>query len=200
MPVDYSAKIDTELVQRETLLVLYDKLNAKITSLQSGWATLDNTFWTALGRGTPGWTVETIRPENFFPGTIPSLINTIIGPGELDPNKYPNICTIAYRGDPKRSSDDTGEMYSITLAIEVIVKSKKEEVEVNTRIQKTLEAINLVLEENRTLNGKILDLLAPTQTIGDVFAVRSPHDKEERWFFQGGVLEYKVDKFTNMQR
>lgn len=198
MPVDLTAKVATELVQRQALLVLFDKLNTTITNSQTAWTTGDNTFWGLLGRGTPGWTVETIPNDNFFPGTIPSLINSIIGIGEVNLENYPNVCTLAYRGDPKRSNDDLGEDYTLTLQIEVIVKSLKSEVEVNTRIQKTLEACHLTLWDNRTLYNTINGLLPPVQTIGDVFAVRNPNDKYQVWYFQGGSLEYKLDKYVDL--
>jgi hypothetical protein len=197
MAVDYSTKIGTELIQRQALLVLYDKLNTTINSLSSGWTTADNTFWAALGRGTPAWTVETIDNINFYPGTVPSLMAAVAGLEAPDPEKYPNVSTFAHRGDPKRSSDDTGENFTITLAVEVMVKSFASEVEVNTRIQKTLEAVHSTLLENNTLYSSIIGLPSPSQSIGDVFVRLDPRDRTKRWYFQGGFLEYKLDKYVN---
>ena len=128
MAVDYSSKIGAELVQRQALLVLFDNLNNKITSLSTGWTTDDNTFWGLLGRGTPNWTVETVDNSNFYPGTVPSLMAAVAGLETPDPEKYPNVSTFTHRGDPKLSDDDTGENFTLTLAVEIMVKSFLSEV------------------------------------------------------------------------
>lgn len=197
MAVDYTNRISTELIQRQALLVLYDNINSKISSLSSNWTAEDNTFWGLLGRGTPGWTIEAIPTANFYPGTIPSLLDAVAGLSAPDLTKYPNVSTFAYRGDPKTSDDDTGENYTITLSVQIMAKSIGSEVEVNTRIQKTLEAAHLVLLENKTLYNTVIGLPAPSQTIGDVFVRLDPRDKTQRWYFQGGALEYKLDKYVD---
>src|SRR5262245_28949600 len=97
MAVDLTTKLATELIQRQALLVLYDNLNNKINSLQAGWTAGDNTFWTALGRGTPGWAVETIPNANFHPGVVPSLMAAVASMETPDITKYPNVCTFAHR-------------------------------------------------------------------------------------------------------
>lgn len=197
MAVDYSSKIGTELIQRQALLVLYDNLNTKINSMSSTWTSEDNTYWALLGRGTPGWTIETIDNENFYPGTVPSLLAAVAGVETPNPEKYPNVCTFAHRGDPKNSSDDVGENYTLTLAVEIIVKSFVSEVEVNTRIQKTLEAAHSVLLANSTLYKTINRLPEPMINIGDVYIRLDPRDRNNRWYFQGGALQYRVDKYVD---
>jgi hypothetical protein len=150
-------------------------------------------FWAALNRGNEEWFVETIEDSNFYAGTIPSLINSPI-------EKYPNVCTICYISNPPNSTDDVGELYSDVLAIEVMVKSINSEEEVNSRIQKTLDAVNLVFMdslENRTLNNTIPMLNAPRMTIGDVFVRREKTNVGDRWYWQGGSLEYIVNKFMD---
>lgn len=197
MAVDYSAKLNTESIQREAILVLFTHLNTKIASLQSAWTAADNTFWAALGRGTPGWTVETVPIANFHAGAKPSLMAAVAGLETPDITAYPNVVTFAYRGDPRRSNDDTGEIYTITLSVEIIVKSVKSEEECNNRIQKTLEAAHLSLLENRDLNNTIIDLPPPLQSIGDLFVRLDPRDSKQRWYFQGGVLQYSIDKYID---
>lgn len=197
MAVDYSAKINTETIQRQALLVLFDGLNNKITSLQSGWTTEDNAFWALLGRGTPGWTVEQIPNANFHAGTKPSLMAAVAGLETPDITAYPNVVSFAYRGDPKRSNDDTGENYTIALSVEIIVKSLTSEEECNTRIQKTLEAAHLTLLDDRNLKRSINDLPAPLQSIGDLFVRLDPRDSKQRWYFQGGVLQYTIDRYVD---
>jgi len=197
MAVDYSSKIATELVQRQALLVLYDKLNNKISSLSAAWTAGDIAFYTLLGRAAPGWTVETIDNTNFYPGHVPSLMDAVAGLSAPDPEKYPNCATFAYRALPKFSSDDTGENYTMTLSVQFIVKSLTSELEVNTRIQKTLEAAHSVLLENKSLYQTINGLPAPDQSLGDVFVRLDPRDKTQRWYFQGGFLEYRLDKYVD---
>lgn len=199
----YTGRLSLELVQREALIVLFDGLNDMITSMDSTWSSEDDALLSALGRGAATWTVEQIPNENFYPGTIPSLINAPI-------DKYPNVCVVCYRGDPKVSSDDLGENYTHTLAVEIMVKSGSfdsdvnlsegifYEQEVNSRIQKTLDAAHLTLLANRHLNNTIPELPAPTVTIGDLFVRREEGGKGPRWYWQGGTLEYELDKYVDL--
>jgi len=157
-----------------------------------------------LGRGAATWTVEAIANENFYPGTIPSLINAPI-------EKYPNVCVICYRGSPKTSQDDLGENYTHTLAVEIMVKSGTfldndpvehiifNEQEVNSRIQKTLDAAHLTLLDNRRLNNTIPELPAPEATIGDLFVRRTAGGQGDKWYWQGGTLQYNLDKYVHLQ-
>jgi hypothetical protein len=157
------------------------------------WAIEDDLYWAALNRGNEEWYVETIEDFNFHAGTIPSLINAPI-------NNYPNVCTICYIATPPTSSDDDGELYNNVLDIEVMVKSINSEEEVNSRIQKTLDAVNLVFMdslENRTLNNTIPMLNAPRMTVGDVFVRREKTAIGDRWYWQGGSLSYTVNKFVD---
>jgi len=193
--MDLSTRINTEAIQREALRVLFNHLNDKIIEMRPIWALEDDEFWSSLNRGQSGWTIETINDENFYPGTIPSLVGA-------EPDKYPNVCTIAYLGSPTNSDDDTGDMYNIRLAIEVMVKSDNE-VEINTRIQKTLDAIHLVFMEtleNRTLNNTVPGLNSPTKSIGNVFEAREFGSTGDTWFWQGGIIEYNVDKYVNFDK
>lgn len=201
--MQYTGRLSLELIQRKALIVLFDGLNNMISSMNSTWQTEDNALLAALGRGTSTWTVETVANENFYPGTIPSLIDAPI-------DKYPNVCTVCYRGDPKISEDDTGENYTDTLAIEIMVKSGTfdpdanltgglyYEQEVNSRIQKTLDAAHLTILADRTLGNTIPALPAPTATIGDIFTRRTERGRGERWYWQGGSLTYQLDKYVDL--
>ncbi len=191
--MELTTRLGTELIQRQALIVLFDYLNDKIAVMNEEWSVEDDVFWAALNRGNEEWFVETIEDSNFYAGTIPSLINSPI-------EKYPNVCTICYISNPPNSTDDVGELYSDVLAIEVMVKSINSEEEVNSRIQKTLDAVNLVFMdslENRTLNNTIPMLNAPRMTIGDVFVRREKTNVGDRWYWQGGSLEYIVNKFMD---
>lgn len=185
-------RLGTEAIQRAAIVVLFDHLNDKIAVMNETWAIEDDLYWAALNRGNEEWFVESVDDKNFYAGTIPSLINAPI-------QNYPNICAICYIANPPNSSDDRGELYNNVLAIEVMVKSINSEEEVNSRIQKTLDAIHLTYMdslENRTLNNTIPELNAPRQTVGDVFIRRERTDIGDKWFWQGGSLEYVVNKMV----
>lgn|SRR5574342_622580 len=191
--MELSTRLGTEAIQRAAVVVLFDHLNDKIAVMNETWAIEDDIYWAALNRGNEEWFVESFDDKNFYAGTIPSLINAPI-------EKYPNLCAICYIANPPGSTDDTGEFYNDLLAIEVMVKSINSEEEVNSRIQKTLDAIHLTFmdsHENRTLNNTILPLNAPRQTIGDVFIRREKTSVGEKWFWQGGVLEYTLQKYVD---
>lgn len=191
--MELSTRLGNELIQRKAIIVLYEHLNNKIAEMSSTWSSEDDDFWTALDRGNEDWFVEPIEDFNFYAGTIPSLINAPV-------ENYPNVCAICYLGTPPNSFDDDGELYNHTLAIEVMVKSLTSEQEVNSRIQKTLDAIHLTFMdtlENRTLNNTIPKLNAPTSSVGDVFVRRENTSYGDRWYWQGGVLTYTVAKFVD---
>ena len=193
--MDLTKRFGLELIERQALKVLFDHLNDKIVEMQPTWTIEDDNYWASLNRGYQNWFVEPIENENFYPGTIPSLVGASI-------DKYPNVCTVAYIGQPTNSSDDTGDLYGIRLAIEVMVRSEEEtEIEVNSRINRTLDAIELVFMDslaNRTLNNTVLGLNAPAVTKGNVFQGRELGSHGNPWFWQGGSVEYIVDKFVNL--
>ncbi len=186
----YGVDLDTEKIQREALLVLFDNLNDKMEEMEEQWLNEDADLYNRMGRVSPDWSVEPIPADNFLPGTLAPLMSRPIG-------EYPNVCTIAYTADPTGSNDDEGELYRVRLRIEIMVKSELNEQEVNSRIQKVLEATHRVFIdsfENRNLNGTISDLGRPRQTIGSVFAIQKDSKK---WYWQGGSLEYPVIKYVS---
>jgi hypothetical protein len=199
--MELTTRLSTEVIQRAAIVVLFNHLNNMIQSMGSTWANEDDEYWQSLSRGNQDWFVEKIANENFYAGNIPSLINASI-------DRYPNVSAICYSATPPNSLDDEGELYNVLLTIEVMVKSTSEE-EINSRIQKTLDAIHLTFmdtRENRTLNNTIPMLNAPKQSIGDVFIGRErERDRtrkerthtNEKWFWQGGSLEYVVNKFVD---
>jgi hypothetical protein len=200
--MDYSGRLLLEAIQREALIVLFKGLNNKIDSLNETWQIEDDEILNTLGRGNSTWTVEEIPDDNFYSGTIPSLINASI-------NKYPNCSVICYISEPKRSSDDIGENYTDILAVEIMVKSgpydqsKHEErfhheQQSNSRIQKTLDAAHLTILDNRNLNNTIPDLPAPRVSVGDIFIRTEEKGRGNKWCWQGGSLEYDLDKYISL--
>jgi len=200
--MQYTGRLSLELIQRQALLTLFNGLNNKISAMTSTWNTEDDAFHNALGRGNASWTVEPIPNENFYAGTIPSLINSPI-------EKYPNVCVVCFRADPKNSQDDTGENYTHTLAVEIMVKSGTflddqhghilfNEQEVNSRIQKTLDAAHLTLLDDRRLNNTTVELPAPNAAIGDLFIRRVEQGRGDKYYWQGGSLTYPLDRYVDL--
>lgn len=199
--IELTGRLGLEAAQREALVILFENLNDKIDEMESDWEAEDEELMNSLNRGQPAFTIEKIEENNFYPGTIPSLISASI-------DKYPNVCVICYRGVPKRSFDDTAENYTDTLAVEIMVKSGPfdgenltealfYEQEVNSRIQKTIDAAHLTLLNNRSLNNTIIELPAPRVAIGDIFVRREEQGVGSKWLWQGGSLEYDMDKYVN---
>jgi len=191
--MELTTRLGTEVIQRQALIVLFNYLNDTIAAMNQTWAVEDDEFWAALNRGNEEWFVEPVEDTNFYAGTIPSLINSSI-------DHYPNVATICYIASPPSSTDDDGELYQNILAIEVMVKSINSEQEVNSRIQKTLDAVHLTFMnslENRTLNNTVPKLNAPRQSVGDVFIRREKTSQGPTWYWQGGSLEYVVSKFVD---
>ena len=166
-------------------------LNTQITSMQPTWTAEDDQLYAALGRPNPDWTVEQVLSENFHPGTSKGILKWPV-------EKFPNVCSICYQAfSPNDDNNDQGEMYSDRLAIEIAVKSEESEEEVNSRIQKTLDAAHLVLWENRTLGNTVPEIPTPPDvTIGDVQIRRYRDGTGADWFWQGGSLDYIVNKFV----
>ena len=192
--MDLSTRLGLEKIQREALLVLANMslgLNQKITDMQPTWTAEDDQLWAALGRGNPDWTVEAISNENFHPGTLKGLIKAPV-------EAFPNVCTICYEANSPGDDNDQGEMYEDILAIEIMVKSEESEQEVNSRIQKTLDAAHLVIWDNRTLNNTVPEISSPPDvTVGDTQIRRYKDGSGEEWYWQGGMLQYAVNKYVS---
>lgn len=183
-----------EKIQRQALLILANMslgLNTQITAMQPTWTAEDDQLYAELGRPNPDWTVEQIQAANFHPGTSKGILKWPV-------EKFPNVCTICYQAfSPNDDNNDQGEFYSDRLAIEIAVKSEESEEEVNSRIQKTLDAAHLVLWENRTLNNTVPEIPTPPDvTIGDVQIRRFRDGQGADWFWQAGSLDYIVNKYV----
>lgn len=189
--MDITPDITTEEIQRQAIKILYDNLNTEITNRSANWIVEDAAYYASIGRSAPGFTVETISAENFYPGVVPSLI---LAPIE----NYPNVSAYAWSATPTNSGDDVAEEYRIVLSIEVMVKSIDSELEANTRIQKTLEAIHAIMVKNPSINGTINTISPPSMSSGDVFVRRQEKSRGDRWFWQGGRLDYTGEKFAKL--
>lgn len=185
-------RVELEEIYRQVILVLYDGLNNEIDELQAEWTARDQQFWALMDRERE-IEVEHIESNNFYPGHTPSLINAPV-------ERYPNCSAYTFQARPQGSGDDQGEMYDVRLAVEVMCKSSLDEQEVNSRVHRTVDAAQSVLrrEGPRKLGGYVSGLAdsSPIITVGDVFVRREEKSRGPRWFWQGGRLEYRLDRFV----
>lgn len=194
--MDLTYDIGLEKLQRAVAVLIAENINDAIDAVDASWTARDAAWVAAIGRPDPGFTIEHIAPDNVYSGTIPSLITS---PAE----NFPNCSVIAYVAAPTGADQDVMERYSITLAVEFMVKHLSSEEVVNTRIQRTLEAAHSVLisDENRRIpdfDGPLVPQISsmPTVTISDVFVRHTSGDPTERSFYQHGSLTYRIDKFA----
>lgn len=195
--INYTQDIGLETIQRQSLLTLFDNLNVNIEASVPDWISDDITYFAQIGRMAPDFTYEYIDDANFYPGIVPSLMDAVAGIIPLEVDRYPNVCTFAHRGTPRYSSDDTGDLYSNLLSVEMMVKSELSELECNARIQKLLNTVHKTILNDRNLNNSIIKANAPSVTIGDVFARIDPRDSKKKLYFQGSSLEYIIDKYVD---
>lgn len=183
-----------EQIARQTLLVLHASLNAEIGVQMSLWAPRDQDFAAALGRAYSPITIETVDNDNFVPGHRPSLIDAPLG-------NYPNVSV--YARNARRSPYQLDQFHGVTVTvlIEAMVKSGDYGTEdtsgvgeelVDSRINRTTDAIVSVLAANRSLNGFVSDIDdPPSVSLSDPF-VRA--ELNSRWFWQGSRIELVIHK------
>lgn len=196
--MDLTIDIGLERIQRALALLMAQNINDEIDIQETLWSGRDASWFAAMGRTDPGYTIEPILVDNIHSGTIPSLINS-------PPTAFPNLCVIAYNAVPMGPNDDWMERYNITVTLEFMVKSLTDEDLVNARIQRTLEAGHAVLTSDyaRRIPEESGDVLVPqissmpTATISDVFVRHVSSDPNDRSFYQHGTLTYRIDKYSS---
>ena len=196
---DYTQAIALNKIQQAALRILFEGLNAEITVQNGVFDITDGEFFAAIGQTDPNINAEQIPPDNFYAGHIPSLLKAEI-------SKYPNVACIASQATPQRSTDDWGDMYNVSLAVELMARSEavpaakefQAQLEVNGRIQRMMEAAHVVILENRTLRNTVPRLSSrPTVFVSDAFVRReNTSGTGDKWFWQGARLEYPVEKYS----
>lgn len=179
-----------EQIQRATLVVLMDGLNNALDQVNTWMASSDSAMATRFGVPYAPTTIEHIEIANFYEGHRPSLIKAPI-------DKYPNCSTWAVRATPTAdsASNDQLGIFRDLIYVEVMVKSADNEEEVNRRMQRTVEAVNICVMNNQSLNGVVHGLdTDPTVNISDVFTRKERTSYGPEWFWQGARLEYAVRK------
>lgn len=182
--------IGLEQIQRAFLYQLMENVNGAIGEIENWMALSDEEL--ANRRGVPfaPTLIERVDPQNFVEGHRPSLIDAPI-------DNYPNIAVWAVRGAPSPESESLDQLsvYSDTIFVEILVKSQESEEEVNRRIQRTVEAVNIAIAQDRSLGGLVTGLDGdPVVDLSDVFTRKERTSYGPHWFWQGARLEYAVRK------
>lgn len=196
-----------ERLQREAFLALFKQVNNEQAQLNQAWAELDTLLAQETEREFDPIVLEPVEVFNFHMGHRPSLVEAPI-------QRYPNISVMAYQSRPEGAGQiDQMANISNRLFIECMVKSPQyedslEEVSegqieservVNARIQRLTDAVNNVIQSNRTLNGTVSGIgQHPSVLISDVF-VRGEHTSYgQKWLWQGSRLEYEISKLSHL--
>lgn len=181
--------IGLEQVQRAAFFTVLDGLNANIGVVQTYMNSSDQEFATRVGVTYAPTIIELVANANFHEGHRPSLISAPV-------SEYPNVSVTGNRATPsaENNSFDQLDSYRDTLAIEVMVKSIESESEINRRVRRTAEAINITIMQDPTLGGVVNGVEAPTVMISDVFTRKERTAYGPHWFWQGARVEYGILK------
>lgn len=181
--------ISLEDVQRQGFLVLFDNLNSALAEVEAMRAVQDEALAIHTGREYVPTAIEMIAPDNFIEGHRPSLIGAPV-------EAYPNVSVMANLATPAPGTDqlDHQEAFSLALFVEVMVKSATSEEEVNRRVQRTAEAVQLVLSRHSTLNETVSGLGTATVEVSDVFTRKERTAYGPHWYWQGARIRYAVRK------
>lgn len=187
--------IGTELIQTEVAEILFSQLNDEIDAQQGLWTTRDEEWQNLTGQTLGYVELELIDACNFHRGHRPSLIKH---PLPIE-DGYPNISVMAYQARPTPEIIDQGSNFSIVLDIEILVRSKRSEEEVNSRIQRTGEAVHQVLTRNENLNGLSLGWENdPVIQYTDIYIYPSEQSHGEDWFWQGARFRYNLIRHNRL--
>lgn len=179
-----------EIIQQEILLLMAENLNGAVVQVNDFMAPRDQQFAARLGRPYVPVTVESVAADNFVDGHRPSLIDAPI-------TNYPNCSVWVVRTTPTPESAmlDQLSAHRNLVYIEVMVKSEASEEEVNRRMIRMVEGVNLVVMSHQTVGGVVHGLDSdPAVTISEVFTRKERSAYGPHWFWQGARLEYAVRK------
>lgn len=185
-----SPTVGIEQLQRALFFTIFDKLNNALSQVEAFMAISDQEVAERTQRQFFPTALEHVTPENFYEGHRPSLIKAPI-------ERYPNVSVIGTRAAPSPDNAALDQMTSYThsLVVEAMVKSEVSEEEVSRRVNRTLEAINLCVFGDQSLQGTVTGLdNAPTLMISDVFTRKERTSYGPHWFWQGARISYAVRK------
>ena len=186
--------IGVEEVQLAVWNRLFDGLNTALSDVATYFEDLDEDVWEKTGNDPLDFVpteLEEVEPENFYLGHVQSLVR------DAPITKFPNCCVFTTQAVAAANAQqlDQLEAYRDSVSVEIMVKSSASEQEVNRRALRTAEAVNITLQRDITLGGKIYGFEnAPTVIIGDVFIRKETTAYGPEWYWQGVRLEYAIRK------
>lgn len=188
-----SPTLGMERIAREAMIVLLETLNDEIPNQDALWAPLDQDLATLRGIAYVPIVLEPVADDNFYVGHRPSLIDAPV-------DKYPNVSVMADRaGQAPFDEVDQMDAYSIRMWVEVMVKSARDEEEVNARIQRMADAVNICMMSNPTLRGVVNGFDGPPDVqFTEVFPRKERTSYGPEWMWQGARVEYAVIKEAAM--
>jgi hypothetical protein len=172
-----------ERLSRDIGRYLLPILNDQIAAATSLWAPEDATFAAEFNKPYVPVVLEEMKPENYHFGHIPSLI-------EAPLDKYPNIAIMCAEMSSVPDSFDQGDEFSFNTFIEIMVKSVTTQEDVNSRIQRTTDAVHSLLLGDRSIGGRVTMFELTSGVISDVFKRKEAKSRGADWFWQGSRLEY----------
>lgn len=177
-----------EHIAREAGIILLQQMNDAIVRQQDAWHPLDEEWAGLRGVDYEPIGLEEIPLPNFHIGIRPSLI-------EAKMNAYPNVTVMSDLAAPNEADEvDQMNKYVISLFVGIFVKGENE-VEVNARIQRTVEAANICVLSNPTLRGYVNEMDGtPTIQITEPNARQEKTSHGKKWFLQGARIEYLIAK------
>lgn len=181
--------IGIEAIQRAAFVQLYSGLNDAIARSSAFMAHSDEALATFTGRVYSPTVLEPVDPENFYEGHRPSLINAPI-------ERYPNCSVMVNQATPAALDlVDQADAYRCNLMVEVMVKGIDDEEEVNRRVNRMLEAANMVMMSDQTLGNTVNSFDSPPVIfVGDLFTRKEKTSYGSQWLWQGARLEYGIRK------
>lgn len=191
MSIDGNSRLGLGLMSRAAKIILVQRLNASIAVENDYWVSLDEELAVIEGGEYTPVVIETVEPTNFYLGHNPSLVLAQV-------DKYPNVAVDADRAGSSGNDDlDQGSMFGVSLYIEFMVRSEKDEEEVSDRAMRMLDAINAVMMSNKTLGGTTHEIgETPIAQLSDVFVRNADAFYGKDWFWRGGRIEYTVEKVS----
>jgi hypothetical protein len=190
MTINNSSTTGGERIQREVALLMKANLDTTITFVQDSWNDLDEEYANTMGFTYTPLTLEAVG-TNIWTGDRPSLIED-----ETPLDHYPNVVAMVDQTIPAPTTIDQGNSYLAQLVIESIVKGDNE-FDVDRRAKRMADAINLVIQDNRTLNGLVNQL--PTDPIirsSPTFQRREFRGSGEKVWMKLARLEYQIEKIS----
>ncbi len=190
MTINNSSTTGSERIQREVAIIMKANLDSTLSFVENSWSELDEDFANQMGNTYVPLTLEEVG-TNIWTGDRPSLIED-----ETPLDHYPNVVIMVDTTIPAPSAIDQGSGFLAQLIIETIVKADNE-FDADRRAKRTADAINFVIQDNRTLNGLVNAL--PTDPLirtTPTFQRREFRGSGDKVWMKLARLEYQVEKIS----